>query len=240
MILLDPEARPVIAHRGASGAYPENTLLAFAQGLEHGADAIELDVRVTADGVPIVLHDATLDRTTDRTGMVAGLTLREVRQAVAGAGERVPTLAEVLERFPTTPLLVELKEPGAAPAALAALRDQHAEGRVLLGAFQRAALRHFVGTEFPHSAARIQVGWFWTCARVGLARRAGFGAFSVPEYWRALHVVDPAFLAAARRLGLPVHVWTVDDPTAAARLRALGVCGIITNFPERMRGLEPS
>ncbi len=240
MILLDPEARPLIAHRGASGQYPENTLLAFARSLELGADAIELDVRVTADGVPVVLHDPTLDRTTDGTGAVAARTWSEVRRAVAGAGERVPTLAEVLERFPTTPLIVEIKEAAAARPALAALRAQHAEGRVLLGAFQRAALRPFVGTEFARSAVRLQVSWFWACSRLGLARRTDYQAFSVPERSGRLRVVDTAFLGAARRAGLPVHVWTVDDPAEAARLRALGVCGIITNYPERMRGLTPS
>ncbi len=123
MILLDPDARPVIAHRGASGQYPENTLLAFTKALEMGADAIELDVRLTTDGVPIVLHDPTLDRTTDGKGAVAGLTLAEVRRAVAGAGERVPALAEVLECFPVTPLIVEIKEERAAQAWVGLLED---------------------------------------------------------------------------------------------------------------------
>jgi glycerophosphoryl diester phosphodiesterase len=244
VILLDPEAHPLIAHRGASGQYPENTLLAFAHALEQGADAIELDVRVTADGVPVVLHDATLDRTTDRSGAVAGLTLDEVRRAVAGAGEwegeRIPTLAEVLETFPATPLIVELKERAAALPTRAVLRHHQAQGRVLVGAFQRASLAPFRGTEFAVAAARIQVAWFWSWARAGLARRGKYLAFTVPEYSGRLRVVDAPFLGAARRLRLPVHVWTVDDPLAAARLRAAGVCGIMTNYPERMRALAPS
>jgi glycerophosphoryl diester phosphodiesterase len=244
VILLDPEARPLIAHRGASGQYPENTMLAFKCALEQGADAIELDVRVTADGAPVVLHDATLDRTTDRRGTVAGLTLDEVRRAVAGAGagagERIPTLAEVLEAFPTTPLIVEIKEPAAALATLAVLRRQRAQGRVLLGAFQRASLAPFRGREFSRAATRVQVAWFWSWARVGVARRGDFLAFTIPERSGLLTVADPPFLRAARRLRLPVHVWTVDDPGAAARLRAAGVCGIITDYPERLRVLAPS
>lgn len=240
MILLDPEAHPLIAHRGASGQYPENTMLAFTRALGQGADAIELDVRVTADGVPVVLHDATLDRTTDRRGAVAGLSLSEIRRAEAGAGERVPTVADVLEAFPTTPLILELKEPAAALPTLAVLRRHGTQGRVLLGAFQRACLAPFRGSAFATAAARVQVAWFWSWARVGLSRRRDYVAFTVPEHSGRLHVVDAPFLRAARRLRLPVHVWTVDDPQAAARLRAAGVCGIITNYPERMRVLAPS
>lgn len=236
MILLDPEAHPVIAHRGASGQYPENTLLAFAKAKEQGADALELDVRLTADGVPIVLHDPTLERTTSGAGAVARLPLADVRRVDAGRGERVPTLAEVLDRFAATPLLVEIKEPGAARATLAVLREHRAAGRVLVGAFQRAALAPFRGTEFARSPVRVEVALFWAGSRLGL----GLGsrscrAFSVPEYSGRLRVVDRRFLAGARRAGLPVHVWTVDDPWEAARLRALGVCGIVTNYPERMR-----
>ena len=241
MILLDPDAHPVIAHRGASGQYPENTLLAFAKAREQGADALELDVRVTADGVPIVLHDPTLERTTNGVGMAARLSWTEVRRVDAGRGERIPTLAEVLAGFPTTPLLVEIKEPEAGPAALDVLRRHRAADRVLLGAFQRAALTPFRGTEFARSPVRPEVALFWAGSRLGW--RVGIGscrAFSVPEYSGRLRVVDPRFLGAARRAGLPVHVWTVDDPSQATRLRALGVCGIITNYPERMRGLAPS
>lgn len=240
MILLDPRARPVIAHRGASGQYPENTLLAFAKSLEQGADAIELDVRVTSDGVPIVLHDPTLDRTTNGTGAAAELALSAVRRADAGAGERIPALAEVLRRFPTTPLLVEVKEAGAARATLAVLREHGAERRVLVGAFRRAELRPFLGTEFARLPVRVEVALFWAASRLGFHHSGPYRAFSVPERSGRLQVVDRAFVQAARRAGLPVHVWTVDDPSQAARLRALGVCGIITNYPERMRRLAPS
>jgi glycerophosphoryl diester phosphodiesterase len=136
VILLDPEAHPVIAHRGASGEYPENTLLAFRRALEQGADGLELDVRVTADGVPVVIHDPTLERTTNRRGQVGQLSLSQVREAAAGEGERVPTLAEVLDAFPATPLIVEIKDRVAARPVLAALRARDAGRRVLVGAFQ--------------------------------------------------------------------------------------------------------
>ncbi len=124
--LLDLAAHPVIAHRGASGHAPENTLAAFELAVTQGADAFELDVRLTRDGAPVVIHDDTLDRTTDLTGPLRARTLAELRQADAGhgftpdrgrntpfrgTGIRIPTLAEVLWSFPTMPVLVEVKEP---------------------------------------------------------------------------------------------------------------------------------
>src|ERR687883_338619 len=123
-VLLDPNAHPVVAHRGASARAPENTLRAFKLALEEGADALELDVHATTDGIAVVVHDPTLDRTTDATGTVSKLPLERVRAADAGArfspdggrtfpwrgrGLRIPTLDEVLVAFPTTPLIIEIK-----------------------------------------------------------------------------------------------------------------------------------
>src|SRR5687768_953684 len=130
----------VVAHRGASTQAPENTMEAFRLGVEAGADAIELDVHLTADGQLAVIHDDTLDRTTDRTGRVAELTMDQIREADAGAtfarpddaglpyareGLRVPTLPEVLEWLPDgVGLVVEIKARAAADAVVAALRGQ--------------------------------------------------------------------------------------------------------------------
>lgn len=241
MILLDPGARPIIAHRGASGEYPENTLLAFAKAIEQGADALELDVRVTRDGVPVVLHDAALDRTTDRSGPVEELPWQEVRQANAGGAQTVPSLAQVLEEFPATPLVIEIKTPRAALPVLSVLRAHCATDRVVVGAFERAALAPFDRTEVARAAARSEVARFWLAARwPGRTPRASWRAFTVPRRFGWLHVADRPFLAAARRCRLPVHVWTVDELSEAEHLRELGVCGIMTNFPARMRGLARS
>ena len=89
MILVDPLARPVIAHRGASGFFPENTLLAFRKAIEVGADALEFDVRVTEDGIPVVIHDSTVDRTTDGVGVVSEMTLAAMTEFDAGDGEKI-------------------------------------------------------------------------------------------------------------------------------------------------------
>jgi glycerophosphoryl diester phosphodiesterase len=236
VILLDPEARPLIGHRGASGEYPENTLWAFDRALEEGADALELDVRLSADGVPVVIHDATLDRTTDGAGPVRDLSLVALRTLDAGAGERVPTLEEVLDRYPATPLILEVKAAEAGEPVARLLHSQGASGRVLVGSFEAAALRPFGAEPFVRAASRGETAWFWIASRLRQAPlRSGYRAFTVPEYHRRLHVVDSSFVTAARRRGLPVHVWTVNEVATARRLRGLGVSGVITDFPARLR-----
>lgn len=251
--LLDPAAGPlVIGHRGAAAEAPENTLPSFRAALEAGADALELDVHVTADRVPVVIHDPTLERTTDRAGAVATLSVREVRTADAGArftsdggrsfpwrgrGVTVPTLAEVLEATGAAPLIVEVKIfPGA--EAVRDVLDRHgARERCLVGSFDARALRPFRAAEYPTAASRREVArlLFGASARL-LPRRVGYRALTIPERHRGIPVATRSLIRAARRLGCPVHVWTVDDPLRAVRLWALGVTGIITNDPA---GLTP-
>ncbi len=236
MILLDPEARPLVGHRGAAGEYPENTLLAFDMALEQGADALEFDVRLTAEGIPVVIHDATVDRTTEGTGEVRALTLPELQALDAGGGERVPTLTTVLKRYPDTPFIVEIKEVGAARPAAEVLTRHAAADRSIVGSFLHGALRPFGPPAFRRSASRRETVMFWAASRLGRAQAGtGFQAFAVPERHRRMTVVDRRFVEAAQRRGKPVHVWTVDEPEDARRLRALGAAGIITNYPARMR-----
>jgi glycerophosphoryl diester phosphodiesterase len=238
MILLDPAARPIIAHRGASGQYPENTLLAFRQALAQGADAIELDVRLTQDGVPVALHDATVDRTTNGSGAVAEMCLEALRDLDAGGGEPVPTLAEVLEVTDPLPLLIEIKEPRDGSAVVDHLRSAGARGRVLVGSFVAASLKPVRAAGIPTTATRREVARLWAASRVRWSLRGrSYQAVSVPEHRGRLRVVDDPFVRAVRRAGRPVHVWTVDDPGAARRLRSLGVAGILTDFPQRMTAL---
>lgn len=249
--LLDLSSRPVIAHRGASGSAPENTLPAFELAVRQGADALELDVRLTRDGVPVVLHDATLDRTTDQQGPLGALTLAELRKADAGfrltldggrtypfraGAARVPTLADVLRGFPELPVLVELKEPSAQAAVRQVILEERAVERCVLASEHQAALQVFREPPFAVAASGGEIGALY---RDVLLRRAPgvvqYRMLSVPERHRGLRVPTRNFVAAARRLGCPVHVWTVNDPAVAQRLWALGVAGIVTNVPDRIR-----
>ena len=226
----------MIAHRGASGGHPENTLLAFERALTQGADALEFDVRATADGVPVVIHDATVDRTTNGRGPVAAFSLADIRRLYAGAGELVPTLDEVLARFSQTPLLIEIKEPRATTAVVELIRRHGAESAVLLGSFHLAALRPARRARLATIASRLETGAAWGASRLWLPGWPGaYRAFSVPERDGMVHVVDPRFLRLAARLGKPVHVWTVNDPADAARLWKLGACGMVTDYPGRLK-----
>jgi glycerophosphoryl diester phosphodiesterase len=253
-LLCDPTLRPIIAHRGASARAPENTLPAFALALEEGAEALELDVHVSADDVPVVIHDPTLDRTTDRTGAVAELPLARIREADAGArfspdggrtfpwrgrGVRVPTLDEVLDAFPTVPVIVEIKSVAACAAVARTLHAHAAEDRCLLMSFDPLALGPFhappwVTGATSHEALRLLAG-----APLGRAPRdAYYRALSVPERYHGIPIPLGLLARAARRIGRPVHVWVVDSPARAERLWKAGVAGIVTNTPREMRALR--
>jgi glycerophosphoryl diester phosphodiesterase len=249
--LLDLTARPIIAHRGASGSAPENTMVAFQQAILQGADALELDVRLTADGVPVALHDPLLDRTTGSLGALRDTLSADLRNIDAGArfspdggrtfpyrdrGIRIPRLSEVLRGFPEVPMIVEIKEVAAQAAVREEILSAGAADGCVLASEQHAALESFREPPFLVAASGAEIG---TLYRGVLLRRppasVPYRLLSVPERHRGLRVPTRAFVTAARRLGCPVHVWTVNHPAAARRLWDAGVCGIITNYPERMR-----
>jgi glycerophosphoryl diester phosphodiesterase len=249
--LLDLDARPVIAHRGASAEAPENTLPAFELAVEQGADAFELDVRVTRDGAAVVIHDDRLDRTTDLAGPVRARTLAELRTADAGyrfsrdggrsfsfrhQGVRVPTLAEVLWAFPAMPMMIEVKEPEAQAAVQRVLLEGDATGRCVLASEHLGALEAFRQAPFVCGAAGREISALY---RGTLLRRpprtCGYRLLSVPLRWHGLPVPTRGFVRAARALGAPVHVWTVNDAATARRLWARGVAGIVTNVPGVIR-----
>ena len=252
--LLDLAARPVIAHRGASAEAPENTLLAFEAAVQRGADAFELDVRLTADGAPVVIHDETLDRTTDRSGLVRSHTLAELRSVDAGAkftadrgrtypyrggDARIPTLGEVLWAFPRMPVLLEIKEPVAQEAVRKVLLQEDAAERCVVASEEQAALRLFDEPRFARGASGAEISALYWAALIGRRPPAtGYRLLSVPERYRGLPVPTRRFVAAARALGCPVHVWTVDRPAAARRLWRSGVAGIVTNAPQAIAGVR--
>ena len=246
-VLSAPSARLVIGHRGAAAHAPENTLPSFRLALEQGADALELDVHLTADGIPVVIHDPGTERTTGLPLTVALEPLDRLRALDAGArftldrghtrpwagrGAGIPTLAEVLEAFPDTPLLVEVKVPAAQGAVLSLIRAHGASRRVAVGSEHHAALAAFRGTEIDVSGSRREIGALWVRSRLGLpAGRPSCAMYSVPERWRGLRVPTRGFVRRAHAAGAAVHVWTVDDRQRAMALWASGVDGIVTNDP---------
>ena len=257
-ILLEPGARPVIGHRGNCAHAPENTIESFAQAVSLGADAIEFDVRVTADGIPVVHHDPTVNRTTDGTGQIDRMTFAELRVLDAGArftkdggktfpyrgkGHRIPRLDEVLEAFPVTPVLIELKTALAATGTKRSVESHKAEERTLVDAMDILAVRVFARSAIPTGAARNDVARLMSEV---LLRRAitpfDYRALCIPLSYRGLPLPVGAFAKVAPTQNCRVHVWTIDDPNVAKRLWGLGVNGIISNDPQVMlstRGTLP-
>jgi glycerophosphoryl diester phosphodiesterase len=243
--------RPLVfAHRGGAGLAPENTMAAFEHGLALGADGIELDVHASRDGVVVVHHDATLDRTTNRTGPIAAVDARDLARVDAGfhfagrgdhpfraQGFGVPTLAQVLERFRDCRVIIEMKlnAPEFAAAVIDVVRRAAAVERVCLGSFGRRGLRHVRTVEpaIATSAAREEVRWALYRSRLGLpVKEPAYGGYQIPERAEASRIVSPRFVRHARSAGLGVQVWTVNTESDAQRLLSWGVDGLITDRPD--------
>lgn len=227
----------VIAHRGASGYRPENTLPAYELAVEQGADMIEVDLHRTRDGAVVVTHDEELAGLGGR-GEIAEATLAEVRALDAGGGERVPTLDELLDGFgKRIALNLELKRGaradygGLEAAALSALLARGLLGGTLFSSFYDPVL-----ARLRELAPEARLGLLISRRHPegALARARALGAEALhPE--RAL--VTRELVAAAHGAGLAVYAFTVDEPEAMARLLELGVDGMFTNFPDRLRAL---
>ena len=240
----------LMAHRGGAGLRPENTMAAFRCAVDDwDADVLEMDVRLTADGRVAVIHDETVDRTTDGTGAVHEMSWSEIRKLDAGfrfrdpggqpshsgRGVRVPLFDEVLEAFPGIRIIVEPKAAQAARPLVRAIRSAGAEHRVLIGAEFEATRIGARGYPGPWGASRRQVAPFWVLHRVPFVGRwyvPAADAFQVPERSGRLRVLTPAFVRAAHAANMPVHVWTVDEPQDMRRLLDWGVDGIQTDRPD--------
>jgi glycerophosphoryl diester phosphodiesterase len=251
-------ARLVIGHRGNAAHAPENTLESFAQAVTLGADAIELDVRISRDGVPVVIHDPTLERTGGRRDLVASLRVRELRDVDVGAtfsrdggrtfpyrgrGLTIPTLESVLARFRAVPMIIEVKVAEAADATARALVEADVTDRVLVGSMRFDAVSPFRGAGFATSAASNEVLRLMPRAVFSRAPAAlPYQALCIPRWYNGIPVPVAALARVSRAAGVVTHVWTVDDASVAQRLWRTGIQGIITNDPQvmiRARG-EPS
>lgn len=222
----------VVAHRGASHRAPENTFAAFDLALEEGADAFEFDVRLTADGVPIVMHDRSLERVTGRPGLVDRLTARDLEAYRVEGREVVPRLEDVLRRYKGRARFdVELKSEGDAPAPLVAATWRAAE--------RAGVLDDILLTSFDPFAA---AAWREAGGLAGLlvldpplAEEAAAVAHAfdalLPPAWE----LSPDAFAPALNAGLLLYVWTVNDPAYARALLDLGVTGVITDTPRAVR-----
>ena len=249
-ILLDLRARPVIGHRGNRAHAPENTLESFAQAVAAGADAIELDVRLSADGVAVVMHDPDVARTTDGSGEVAQMTFSELRALDAGArfttdggksypyrgrGHRIPSFDEVLEAFPSIPTLIEIKTAEAADAVRRSIEAHRAEERTVVDSMDGAALQVFADSKIPVGASRNDVIRAMTEVLLHLPLTPfAFRALCVPLSHFGLRLPIKRFARVAPTQNCVLHIWTINDPGVATRLWKEGVHGIVTDDPQAM------
>jgi glycerophosphoryl diester phosphodiesterase len=249
-------SRPLVfAHRGGSALRPENTMAAFDHGLSLGADGVELDVHLSRDGVVVVHHDETLERTTDAQGPIAARTADELARVDAGyrftpdpkaaapahpfRGQQigVPRLRAVLERHPTARVIIELKtaEAELARRTIDDIRAVGAVDRVVLGSFHGRALNAARRYEprIPTGAASEETRWALYRSRVRWPLgRTKYREFQVPERSGSTVIVTPQFIAHAHRAGLPVRIWTVNDRDDMLRLLEWGADSVITDRPD--------
>jgi glycerophosphoryl diester phosphodiesterase len=224
------------AHQGAhrAGGPGENTMSAFEAAIDMGYRYIETDAHATADGVLVALHDDTLDRVTDRTGVVADLPWSEVRKARVGGTEQVPLLEDLLALHPDVRVNIDPKHDAAVEPLAEAIRRTGAVDRVCIGSFsdrRLARTRALLGDSLCTSMGPRQIARLIAASRGLPAGRFTAACAQVPVRRGPVPLVTARFLDAAHSRGLQVHVWTIDDPTEMVNLLDLGVDGIMTDAP---------
>jgi glycerophosphoryl diester phosphodiesterase len=245
----------VIAHQGGDGLWPGDTLFAMERAAALGADVLEMDIHMTADGAIVLMHDDTVDRTTDGTGAISQMTLADIQALDAGydwteddgqtfpyrgQGIGVPTLEEIFTAFPDMLMNIEIKQtdPVMVEPFCQLIRDYGMEDKVLAASFDDDTVRAFRETcpEVATSAATNEVVALFVFKTLFLAPAYSPPALAVqvPEYRSGLHVLTPRFVTAAHRRNVDVHPWTINEEADMQRMIDLGVDGIITDYPDRL------
>lgn len=219
-----------IGHRGVMGVEPENTLRSFVRADREGLDGIELDLHLSKDGALVVMHDATVDRTTDGTGAISDFTLEELRGLDAGLGERVPVFEEVLDAVPA-PVQAEIKDVAAARVLAALLRERGLLERVSVLSFHDEALREV--KDLLPQVRTVLVAGRTGADLVARARAVEAELVSLELRHLNLDVVERCHAA-----GIAVMAWTVNTPRDLALATALGLDGACTDVPDIKRAVE--
>jgi glycerophosphoryl diester phosphodiesterase len=224
-----------IAHRGASDYAPENTLAAIVKAAELGADMVELDIHSSADGTPVIIHDANLSRTTNGIGEVSQYTLAELKKLDAGEGQTIPTLVEAITccQEHELGLYLELKSSAAIPAVVELIRQYRLYGEVIVTSFQPDWLAHVKALD-PDIVTSVL---FNTVDIDPVALAQAVGALYVHPAWerRAAEphrLLTPEWISRVRAAGLGIICWHEERPSEIAALRQLGVDGICSNAPD--------
>jgi glycerophosphoryl diester phosphodiesterase len=236
---LDHDGPLAFAHRGGAGEWPENSMPAFEHAVGLGYRYVETDVHVTADGVLVAFHDESLDRVTDRTGLIREQPWAVVSEARIDGREPIPLLEDILGTWPSIRVNIDPKHDSAVDALIEVIRRTGSIDRVCIGAFSdrrleqvRAALGPRLCTSLgPRGIARMKAASF------GAPLRLPSPCAQVPVRARGVTLTDERFIRTAHRLGMQVHVWTIDDPDEMVRLLDLGVDGVMTDRPAVLKGV---
>jgi glycerophosphoryl diester phosphodiesterase len=244
----------VIAHRGGKGLWPENSLFAFERASDLGVDMLEMDLHLSSDGELVVIHDRTLNRTTNGQGRVAEHSLTQLQALDAaynwtadggqsypyrGQGIRIPTFTEVLQRFPDAAKVIEMKVPdlGMEAALCKALQSHQQIDRVVIGSFYDRSLQLFreqcpgVATSAGPGSVRMLVALNWV--GLGSLLSPSYQALQIPEAHDGLLIASPSLFKTASGRGLNIQMWTINEQADMRRLLDKGAHALITDYPDR-------
>jgi glycerophosphoryl diester phosphodiesterase len=251
----EPDRIRVIAHRGGAGLWPENTLHALKNAYALGVDILEIDIRATQDMVPVLLHDNSVDRTTNGTGKVAEKTLEELEQLDAGyrwtmdeehtfpfrsLGITIPTLEQVFQALPTARYNIELKgkQPELLEEVSRLIKEYGMSTRALCVSGSHASIKAFrlLSPDIATAASLREGLMLYLLGNLGIESiySPEAFAFQIPEHLFGIRVLTPAVIAAAHARNCEIHLWTIDSTADMHRFIDAGVDGIITNYPDRL------
>lgn len=236
-----------VAHRGSRELWPENTMVSFQGAVSLGYQWLETDLRLTSDGVIVCHHDSTVDRTTDGSGMVRDMSFRQVseldagcrffsRSGVGSERARIPALREVLESFPQTNLIVDLKEDEVVEPLARIIREMEIARRLIVGSFSSRRLRRFRSLS-PGVATSAGMAEVSRMLAQGFrnAGRMSCDLVQIPRRYLGIRIVSVGTVRRCHEAGLSVHVWTVNERVGMERLIEIGVDGIITDRPDVLK-----
>lgn len=251
----------VMAHRGGAALWPENTLFAFDKAVDLGIHVLETEIHSSKEGALVLIHDRTVDRTTNGTGPINAFTLKELKELDAGynwssdggqtfpfrgQGITIPTLEEVFTAFPKILFNIDIKqvEPSLVLPLCEMIRGFNMVEKVMVASFNSQTIKQFrlKCPEVATSASRSEISIFFAMNLLflGSAYRTAAQALQVPEYSMGLHLLTQKFVDTAHKLNLKVHAWTINELADMRRLLELGVDGIITDYPDRLISLLSS
>lgn len=245
----------VIAHQGGDGLWPGDTLFAYENAAKLGVDVLEMDLHQTQDGVLVLMHDSTVDRTTNGSGEIRTMAYSAIQDLDAGydwssdggatypfrgAGITVPTLEDIFQAFPDAWMNIEIKqvEPSIGEAFCALIRQHQMQNQVLVASFHTQAMDDFrhACPEVATSGTRSELTLLYALTTLFLGRTLSpdYQAVQAPEFSSGLRVLSPRFIDSAHQSGLEVHPWTINETQEMQRFLEMGADGIITDRPDRM------